>query len=142
MMVCRLIVGRYPKYRDVIPQNNANILKIDRAQLLNTVKRVAVCANKASNHIKFDLKAGQVEITAQDLGFAIAAYEKLTCDYNGDDLTIGFKSSFLIEILSNMTCETVVMKFADARRAALIVPSEEEAESEKICGIIMPIMVS
>ena len=57
-------------------------------------------------------------------------------------MSIGFKSSFLIEILSNMTCENVVMKFADARRAALIVPSEEEAESEKICGIIMPIMVA
>ena len=142
MMVCRLIVGRYPKYRDVIPQNNSNILKIDRVQLLNTVKRVAVCANKASNHIKFDIKPGQVELTAQDLGFAIAAYEKLPCEYNGDDLTIGFKSSFLIEILNNMTCETVVMKFADARKATLIVPSEEEAESEKICGIIMPIMVS
>ena len=142
LMVCRLIVGRYPKYRDVIPQNNSNILKIERAQLLDTVRRVAVCANKASNHIKFDLKQGQLEITAQDLGFAIAAYEKINCDYNGADLSIGFKSSFLIEILSNMTCETVVMKFANPRRAALIVPSEEEAESEKICGIIMPIMVS
>ena len=142
MMICRLIVGKYPKYRDVIPQNNANILKIDRAQLLNTVKRVAVCANKASNHIKFDLKPGQLEITAQDLGFALAAYEKIACDYNGESLSIGFKSSFIIEILSNMTCETLVMKFADARRAALIVPSEEEAESEKICGILMPIMVS
>ena len=142
MMVCRLVVGKYPRYRDVIPQNNANILKIDRALLLGTVRRVAVCANKASNHIKFDLKAGQLEITAQDLGFATEAYEKLECDYNGTDLTIGFKSSFLIEILSNMSCETVVMKFADARRAALIVPSEEEAETEKICGILMPIMVS
>ena len=141
-MICRLIVGKYPKYRDVIPQNNSNILKIDRAQLLNTVRRVAVCANKASNHIKFDLKAGQLEITAQDLGFGLAAYEKLSCDYNGDDLTIGFKSSFLIEILNNMSCETLVIKFADARRAALIVPAEEEADSEKICGIIMPIMVS
>lgn len=141
-MYCRLIVGRYPKYRDVIPQNNSNILKIERTQLLDTVRRVAVCANKASNHIKFDLKAGQLEITAQDLGFAIAAYEKIACDYSGADLSIGFKSSFLIEILSNMTCETVVMKFADPRRAALIVPAEEEAESEKICGIIMPIMVS
>ena len=142
MMVCRLIVGKYPRYRDVIPQNNANVLKIDRAQLLNTVRRVAVCANKASNHIKFDLKSGQLEITAQDLGFALAAYEKLTCDYSGDPLTIGFKSSFLTDILSNMGCETVVMKFADHRRAALIVPSEEEAESEKLCGIIMPIMIS
>lgn len=142
MMVCRLVVGKYPRYRDVIPQNNANILKIDRQLLLGTVRRVAVCANKASNHIKFDLKSGSLEITAQDLGFAIAAYEKLDCDYSGDPLTIGFKSSFLADILSNMSCETLVMKFADSRRAALIVPSEEEAESEKICGIIMPIMVS
>ena len=142
MMVCRLIVGKFPEYRKVIPQNNANILKIDRVQLLNTVRRVAVCANKASNHIKFDLKNGQIEITAQDLGFALAAYEKLECDYSGTDLVIGFKSSFLIEILGNMSCETVVLKFADARRAALIVPSEEEAENEKICGILMPIMVS
>ena len=142
LMVCRLVVGKYPRYRDVIPQNNANVLRIDRAQLLNTVRRVAVCANKASNHIKFELKPGQLEITAQDLGFATEAYEKLECDYSGADLVIGFKSSFLIEILGNMSCETVVLKFADARRAALIVPSEEEAESEKICGILMPIMVS
>ncbi|MBQ1619066.1 MAG: DNA polymerase III subunit beta [Bacteroidales bacterium] len=141
-LICRLVVGKYPKYRDVIPQNNSNVLRIDRPQFLDTVRRVAVCANKASNHIKFDLKSGQVEITAQDLGFAIAAYEKLPCDYSGDDLTIGFKSSFLIDILANMNCETLVMKFADARRAALIIPSEEEEESGKMCGILMPIMVS
>lgn len=141
-MVCRLVVGKYPKYRDVIPQNNSNVLRISRTQLLNTVRRVAVCANKASNHIKFDLKEGQLEISAQDLGFAIAAYEKIACDYSGDELTIGFKSTFLTEILSNMGCEELVMKFADSRRAALIVPSEEEAASEKICGIIMPIMIA
>ena len=141
MMVCRLIVGKYPKYRDVIPVNNANILKIDRTLLLNTVKRVAVCANKAWNHIKFDLKEGQLEVSAQDLGFALAAYEKIACDYQGDELTIGFKSTFLTEILANMGCDGVVIKFADSRRAALILPSEEEAESEKICGILMPIMI-
>ena len=141
-MVCRLVVGKYPKYRDVIPQKNSNVLKIDRALLLNTVRRVAVCSNKASNHIKFDLKEGQLEISAQDLGFALAAYEKMNCDYNGDQITIGFKSTFLTEILSNMDCGTVVMKFADSRRAVLILPAEEEAGSEKICGILMPIMIS
>ena len=141
MMVCRLVVGKYPKYRDVIPQNNSNVLRIDRQSLLDTLRRVAVCANKASNHIKFELNPGQLEITAQDTGFAIAAYEKLECDYSGESLTVGYKSSFLIEILNNMVCDTVVMKFADARRAALIVPSEEESDKEKICGILMPIMV-
>ncbi|MBQ3880999.1 MAG: DNA polymerase III subunit beta [Bacteroidales bacterium] len=142
LMVCRLIVGKYPRYRDVIPKNNSNILKIDRVQLLNTVRRVAVCSNKASNHIKFALAPGQIEITAQDLGFSIAAYEKVPCDYSGDSFSIGFKSTFLIEILSNMSCSEVVMKFADARRAALIVPTEEESEKEKVCGILMPIMIS
>lgn len=140
-MICRLVVGKFPRYRDVIPQNNSNSLRIERTQLLNVIKRVSVCANKASNHIKFNLKEGQIEITAQDLGFSIAAYEKLICNYNGDDLTIGFKSSFLTEILSNMSCDNLIIKFADSRRAALIIPSEEEVESEKICGIIMPIMV-
>ena len=140
-MICRLVVGKYPKYRDVIPTANANILQIDRQLLLNTVKRVAVCANKGSNHIKFTLKEGQLEITAQDLGFALAAYEKVLCNYAGDELSIGFKSTFLTEILSNMSCGSLVIKFADARRAALILPSEEEAETEKVCGILMPIMI-
>ena len=142
MVICRLVVGKYPKYRDVIPQNNSNVLKINRVQLLNTVRRVSVCANKASNHIKFDLQSGSLEISAQDLGFSIAAYEKMMCQYDGEPLTIGFKSPYIIEILSNMNCGEVVMKFLDSKRAALILPAEEEEDSEKICGIIMPIMIS
>ncbi len=142
MMICRLIVGKYPQYRSVIPKDNPNILKIDRQQLLNTVRRVSVCANKSSNHIKLDLRQGQLEVTAQDLGFALAAYEKLECDYNGADLSIGFKSAFLIEILANLSCESLVLKFADAKHSVLILPSEEEAATEKVCGILMPIMVA
>ena len=142
MVVCRLVVGKYPKYRDVIPQNNSNILRINRVQLLNTVRRVSVCSNKASNHIKFDLKSGSLMISAQDLGFSIAAHETMQCQYDGEDLTIGFKSPFIFEILSNMNCGELVMKFLDSKRAALVIPAEEEEESEKICGIIMPIMIN
>ena len=142
MVICRLVVGKYPKYRDVIPQNNSNILRINRVQLLNTVKRVSVCSNKASNHIKFDLKSGSLMISAQDLGFSIAAHETMQCQYDGEDLTIGFKSPFIIEILSNMTWGELGMKILDTKRGALIGPADEEEESEKICGIIMPIMIS
>ncbi len=142
VVICRLVVGKYPKYRDVIPQNNSNILRINRVQLLNTVRRVSVCSNKASNHIKFDLTSGSLMISAQDLGFSIAAHETVACQYDGEDLTIGFKSPFIIEILSNMNCGELVMKFLDSKRAALVVPAEDEEESEKICGIIMPIMIS
>ena len=141
-VICRLVVGKYPKYRDVIPQNNSNILRINRVQLLNTVRRVSVCSNKASNHIKFDLTSGNLMVSAQDLGFSIAAHEAIECQYDGMDLSIGFKSPFIIDILSNMSCGELVMKFLDSKRAALVVPAETEEESEKLCGLIMPIMIA
>jgi len=142
MAICRLIVGKYPKYREVIPQNNDNILKISRVQLLNIVRRISVCANKASNQIKFELSDDCLEISAQDVGFSIAAYEKTSCSFEGEPVEIGFKSTFLVEILSNMDCEEIVMKFADGRRAVLITPGEDEESKDKICGILMPIMFS
>lgn len=136
-----LIIGNFPNYEVVLPKNNPNILKINRLELLNSVKRVSVCANKASNHIKLEITDQFMEISAQDLGFSIAAHEKLSCEYMGDDLIIGFKSIFLIEILSNLECDNVVIKFADKRRAALIVPSEDDEDYGKIRAIIMPIMI-
>jgi len=141
MVVCRLIVGRFPRYRDVIPQNNSNILKIDRLQLLNCIKRVSVCANKASNHIKFDLRGGSLEVSAQDLGFSISAHEKTRCQYDGEELQIGFKSTFLVDILSNLGCSEVIIKFADPRRAALLLPADEGEMTEKVCAILMPIQI-
>ena len=141
IVISRLVVGRYPKYRDVIPQNNSNVLRIDRMQLLNCVKRVSVCASKASNHIKFDLQSNSLEVSAQDLGFSIAAHEKTACQYDGEDLQIGFKSNFLVDILSNMSTSEVVIKFSDSRRAALLLPGEEDAATEKICAILMPIQI-
>ena len=114
-MVSRLVTGQYPDYRTIIPKNNSNILKINRA--------------------------GCLEVSAQDVGFEIAAHEKVACQYDGEDLVIGFKSTHIIEILSNLGCDEIVMKFADKRRSALLLPSEEEAAQVKVFGIIMPIMV-
>ena len=140
-IICCLVVGKYPDYRTISPQNNSNILRINRLQLLNTVRRISVCSPKGSNHIKFDLSAGTLEISAQDLGFEIAAHEKISCQYDGSDLSIGFKFTHIIEMLSNLSCEEILMKFADKRRSALLLPSEEDAQSEKVFGIVMPIMV-
>lgn len=140
-VICSLVVGKYPDYRTIIPQNNSNILRINRLVLLNTVRRISVCSPKGSNHIKFDLTPGSLEISAQDPGFEIAAHEKVSCQYDGSELAIGFKSTHIIEMLSNMSCDEVVMKFVDKRRSALLQPSEEELKTEKVFGIVMPIMV-
>lgn len=141
-IICRTVVGKFPDYRKVIPQNNSNVLKIDRSVMINAIKRIAVCANRASNNVKLEIKPDQLEITAQDLNFSLASYEKLDCEYNGAPLAIGFKAPHLIDVLGSMACSVVEIKFADSRRAALVLPSEEEDQRDKMCGIIMPGLVA
>ena len=110
-------------------------------QFLNTVRRIAVCSPKASNYIKFDIAEGGIEVSAQDLGFEIAAHDRIVCQYEGDPLSIGFRSTHIVEILGNLSCDDVVMKFADKRRSALVLPGEESESGDKVFGIVMPIMV-
>lgn len=136
-----LVVGKYPDYKTIIPKNNSNILRIDRLQLLNMVRRISVCSPKASNHIKFNLIPGSIEVSAQDVGFEIAAQEKAACQYDGDELAIGFKSTHIIDILANLDCQEIVLKFADKRRSVLILPAEDAAENVNVFGIVMPVMV-
>jgi len=141
IMVCCLVTGKYPDYKTIIPKNNSNIMRISRTELLNTVRRIAVCSPKASNHIKFDISPDTLEISAQDLGYEMAARDTVACHYDGEPMTIGFKSTHLIEILTNLSCDEVILKLADKKRSVLVLPSEEEAAKEKVFGIVMPIMV-
>ncbi len=140
-VTCSLVVGKYPDYNTIIPKNNSNVMTIDRLQFLNTVRRIAVCSPKASNYIKFDIADGGIEVSAQDLGFEIAAHDRISCQYEGDPLSIGFRSTHIVEILGNLSCDDVVMKFADKRRSALVLPGEESETGNKVFGIVMPIMV-
>ena len=117
-------------------------IKIERELMLETVQRVALMTTDKQNSVRLKIADNCLEISAQDLGFSLAAYEKIDCTYEGDDLTIGFKSTFLIEILGNMDCENITLKFADGSRPAVIVPSDGEEDCGKICGILMPSIAS
>jgi DNA polymerase-3 subunit beta len=141
-LVCRLVEGTYPSYNAVIPQNNPNKLVIDRVELLNTLRRVSVYANQASNLIKLEIKNNEMMISAQDIDFSISAYERLTCQYDGDEMEIGFKSSFLIEILANIASSDVVFELSDPARAGLVLPLEKENEQEDILMLLMPMMIN
>ena len=89
-LVCRLIDGKYPNYEAVIPKENPNILTIDRLQLLNSIKRVSIFANKTTHQIKLKLVGSELSLSAEDTDFSNASNERLTCNYDGDDLEIGF----------------------------------------------------
>lgn len=138
IIICRQIIGRFPNYKMVIPKSNENVLTISRTKLLGILRRIATCADRSNNNIRFDLEPGAMTVTSRDLGFSISAIEKIECDYQGEKLSIGFKCDYIIEIVSNFTCDEIQIKFADARKAALFIPSAEEENTENICAILMP----
>ncbi len=141
-VVCRLVEGNYPNYNSVIPKNNPRKVSVDRVEFYNTLRRVSVFSNQASNLVKLQLKGNQMTVSAQDIDFSISAYEKIKCQYEGDDLEIGFKSVFLLEILSNMSSQDVMIELADPTRAGLFLPGEAENESEDLLMLLMPMMIN
>jgi len=141
-VVCRLVEGNYPNYNSVIPKNNPRKVTIDRVEFYNTLKRVSVFSNQASNLVKLQLKGNQVTVSAQDIDFSISAFEKIKCQYEGDDIEIGFKSVFLLEILANISSQDVMIELADPTRAGLFLPAETENESEDLLMLLMPMMIN
>lgn len=140
-MVCRLIEGRYPNYNAVIPQNNPYKIIIDRMLMLGALRRVSIFSSQASSLIKLRLQDNQVVISAQDIDFSTSAEETLVCQYSGNPMSIGFKSTFLIDILNNISSSEIIVELADPSRAGVIIPAEQ-TENEDLLMLLMPMMLN
>lgn len=140
-MVCRLIEGRFPNYNSVIPQNNPHKITVDRLQLISALKRVSVFSSQASSLIKLRVQENLIIISAQDIDFSTSAEESLVCQYQGTPMSIGFKSTFLIDILNNIASTDVIIELADPSRAGVIVPLEQE-ENDDLLMLLMPMMLN
>ena len=138
---CRLIEGRYPNYNSVIPQNNTNTLTVDRLALLAALRRVQPFANDSSNLIRFHVEGSTLQLDAEDFDFSKTATERMICDYNGQPMSIGFKGSAFIEILTNFDCEEVIIQLADPSRAGLVIPSEQP-EGQDVLMLMMPMLLN
>lgn len=141
-VVCRLVEGNYPNYNSVIPRNNPRKVRIDRVDLHNILRRVSVFSNQASNLVRLQLTPNQITVSAQDVDFSQSAYERHKCLYEGDDMEIGFKSVFLLEILSNISSQDVIIELADPSRAGLFLPAETTNENEDLLMLLMPMMIN
>ena len=140
-MTSTLVEGRFPNYNSVIPQNNPKKIIIEKKELYNSLRRVSVMANQASNLVKFDVAEGKIVISAQDMDYSMSGHETLTCQYEGENIAIGFKSPFVLEILSNIESENVVLELSDPTRPGLFLPFENEDNDEDLLMLLMPMMV-
>jgi DNA polymerase-3 subunit beta len=142
-LICRLIDGRYPNYEAVIPTENPNKLTIERSAFLNSVRRVSIFSNKTTHQVRLKIAGSELQVSAEDLDFSNEAVERLTCQYTGEDMEIGFNARFLTDMLSNLSCEYVNLEMSAPHRAGIIIPSENgKNDSEDILMLVMPVMLN
>ncbi|MCX7861654.1 MAG: DNA polymerase III subunit beta [Bacteroidales bacterium] len=141
-LICRLIEGVYPAYNSVIPVDNPNKLTIDRVEFMNSIKRVSIFSNPATNLVRLQLNANQITVSAQDYDLATSGIEVLPCSYEGKNMDIGFKSSFLHEILANHTSTNIIMELSDPTRAGLVLAADEDHTIEHTLMLIMPMKIN
>lgn len=141
-LVCRLIDGKYPNYEAVIPKENPNKLTIDRTQFLNSVRRVSIFSNKTTHQIRLKIAGAELNISAEDIDYSNKAEERLTCDYQGDDMQIGFNSRFLTEMLNNLSSDDVQLEMSLPNRAGILTPTDGLDEGERVTMLVMPVMLN
>jgi DNA polymerase-3 subunit beta len=140
-LICRLIDGKYPNYEAVIPKENPNKLTIERQAFTNSIKRVSIFSNKTTNQIRLKITGNELQISAQDLDFSNEAIERLNCQYEGQDMEIGFNSLFLLDMLNNIDTELVNLEMSAPNRAGILLPVDYDNKEEDLLMLVMPIML-
>lgn len=141
LLQCRLIEGRYPNYNAVIPQDNPNVISVDRKTLSGVLKRVLPFASESSRLVRMRLETGKIVISSEDIDFATSAKEEITCDYMGTSMSIGFMGQSLLDILMSLTCDEVKIELADPSRPCIVIP-EQQPENEEVVMLIMPMLLN
>lgn len=141
-LICRLIEGRYPNYEAVIPTTNPNKLIVDRQLLNAAIKRVAIFSSKATHQIRFKISGQELVLTAEDLDYSNEAKERLTCNYSGEDMEIGFSSKFFQEMLANLSQTEIQLEMSAPNRAGIIIPVDNQNADEDILMLLMPVMLN
>ena len=142
VLMCRLIDGKYPNYEAVIPKENPNKLIINRNLFLSSVRRVAIFSNKTTHQIRLKIAGAELNISAEDIDYSNKAEERLTCDYQGDDIQIGFNSRFLSEMLTNLTSDEIQLEMSMPNRAGILTPIDGLDDGETVTMLVMPVMLN
>lgn len=129
---CTFLNGSFPDYERVLRSNNPNILTVDRVALLNAVRRVGLFVEVQGGLEKFRMTSDTILLKSNDPALCSSAREQVPCSYSGNDLTIGFSASCLVEILSTLKSEEIIVNLGDAARPGVFHPSEEPDNTELV----------
>lgn len=140
-MICRLIDERFPDYENVIPVDNPRLMKVNREEFLNSLKRISIYANKTTHQVRLKITGSELQISAEDLDFSNEANEKLKCDFTGEAIEIGFNAKFLMEMVNNLDSNELNLRLSEPNRAGLLSPTDGD-ENEDVLMLVMPVMLN
>jgi DNA polymerase-3 subunit beta len=140
-VIARLINEAYPNYENVIPKENDKLMTVSKSDMLATVRRVSIFSSSTTRQIRLNLNQDEVSIFAEDYEMSSEARESIKCQYDADDMVIGFNARYLADVLNNITSEDVTFEFSTPNRAGIVKPLEQ-GEDEEILMLIMPVMLN
>jgi DNA polymerase-3 subunit beta len=140
-LVCRLIDARFPDYKVVIPADNPFKLTVNKSDFQSALRRVSVFSNKSTNQVALTISGSELQLAAQDVDFSFEGNERMTCQYDGDDLQIAFNAKFLIEMLNAAETPEINIELSTPTKAGIIRPTEA-GENEELLMLVMPLMLN
>ncbi len=130
----KLVDGRFPDYRRVMPQNSTKFVEAGCEEMRNAFARAAILSNEKFRGVRVNLSNGEMRITANNPEQE-EAEEFLDVDYQGDSLEIGFNVSYVLDVLNTLKCDQVRLSLSDANAPSLI----EDSNNDEAMYVVMPI---
>jgi DNA polymerase-3 subunit beta len=140
-LVCRLIDARFPDYKVVIPADNPYKLVLNKNDFQSALRRVSIFSNKSTNQVALTISGSELQLAAQDIDFSFEGNERMSCQYDGEDLQIAFNAKFLIEMLNAAETQDIIIELSTSTKAGIIKPTEMD-ENEDLLMLVMPLMLN
>jgi len=140
-LICRLIDARFPDYKVVIPTDNPYRLVVNTNDFQGALRRVSVFSNKSTNQVVLSISGSELQLAAQDVDFSFEGNERMSCQYDGEDLQIAFNAKFLIEMLNAAETDEIKIELSTPTKAGIIKPTEQ-TEGEDLLMLVMPLMLN
>jgi DNA polymerase-3 subunit beta len=138
LLISRILTGQFPNYEAVLPRENNKTVVLERAELSDAVRRVSQLADQRSHAVKLAVSSEGVEISASSPEYG-EAKETIDKDYKGDNIAIGFNSSYMLDFLAAAADGPISIELKDEQSAGQMRPLADE--SYRYRYVIMPMRI-
>jgi len=138
LLTSRQLTGQFPNYEAVLPKDNNKSITVKAADFSSAIQRVAQFADERSGAIRMKLEKNELKISSSSTETG-ESEDSLETTYDGDLVTMGFNSAYLLDFLKASGADQVRLEFKDSQSAGQLRP--EEGEDYKYRYIVMPMRI-